>query len=473
MARLLGVVLAAAVVLAGCSVPVADPDAGGPATPDPRSDRLGWEAGYWHNETLDIDSSDGVNRTERHAIVARAMARVEHLRRLEFEKPVPVEVVSRETYRREFADGNRSYSQSFRRFDNAKFEALFLIGEDEDALGTQDRNRGANVLGQYSPRNESIIVVSETGRALPGETTLAHELVHALQDQHYDLNSFERPTRERFNAINGLIEGDATFIDRTYGDRCGTAWECYQQPDGGERRAANASEIHFGVYFLNFFPYSDGPSFVRHWRDRGGWARVNDLYGAPPASSEQVIRPPRYGVDEPTTVSLADRTRAGWKRVRLGDDAPDRPDYAVLGQSALAAMFAYTIVDGFNPAVVVDREEFVNTNEDGQLDRFDPFNYDLAYTRGWDGDRLHVYERGDETAYVWRLEWDSPAEADEFAAGYRSLLAHWGGERIEPGVWRIVDGPFQDAFAVRVDGARVTIVNAPDVADLEDIRRPR
>ena len=27
---------------------------------DPESDVLGWENGYWHNETIDVDQSDGL-----------------------------------------------------------------------------------------------------------------------------------------------------------------------------------------------------------------------------------------------------------------------------------------------------------------------------------------------------------------------------------------------------------------------------
>jgi hypothetical protein len=198
---------------------------------------------------------------------------------------------------------------------------------------------------------------------------------------------------------------------------------------------------------------------------------VNALYDAPPESSEQVIDAETYREDAPTNVTLADRQSDGWERVRL--DHRDRPDHAVLGQSALSAMFAYTILDQQNRSAVVDRTDFVNVEPDGRVNRSDPFDYGLAETDGWDGDRLHVYEKDGETAYVWKLVWDSPAEATAFADGYRRLLSHWGGERVRDGVWRVEEGPFADAYRIRVDGDTVVITNAPTVAELSDVRGSR
>ncbi|QLH75768.1 hypothetical protein HZS55_02290 [Halosimplex rubrum] len=47
--------------------------------PDPETDRLGWEGGYWYNETIDVNQTDGLSESERSALVARTMARVERV----------------------------------------------------------------------------------------------------------------------------------------------------------------------------------------------------------------------------------------------------------------------------------------------------------------------------------------------------------------------------------------------------------
>ncbi|WP_276258575.1 Hvo_1808 family surface protein [Haloglomus litoreum] len=468
--------------------PTATPGAAAFDFADPATDRLGWEDGYWYNESVAYNATDGLNATERQALVARSMARVEHLRQLEFRETVPVRIINRSTYREQYAGGGANYTAEFRTFDNAKFEAMFLIGEDRDSLNVQNSNRGSNVLGFYSPRNDSIVVVSEsTPPKLRDELTLGHELTHALQDQVYNLTNYTRPTREVYNAYNGLFEGDSHYTEQLYRQRCNGEWSCLSLPSEGAG-GGGGGDIHFGVYFLNFFPYSDGPPFVRYHRDAGGWDRVNAMYDDPPASSEQVIYPAKYGEDQPTNVSLQDRNGGVWERVRPAPprEGQRRPAYASLGQSAMSAMFAYTLTDPYNRSVVDGTREFIN-REGGRVDRQDPFNYDLRWTSGWDGDRMHVYRNAtaaaetngstNATAYVWKSVWDSPEEAREFARGYRLLLEHWKGQRVSGDrveyVYEVDRLPFEDAFRVRVDGDTVVITNAPTVDALDAVRPDR
>jgi hypothetical protein len=443
------------------------------ALPDPPSDTIGWEGGYWYNETIPVNATDGLNETELDIVVNRSMARVEHVRQLEFRESVPVEVITRAEYREQYANGNVTYPDSFVTFDNAKFESLFLVGEDTDSLAVQNANRGSNVLGFYSPSQDRIVVISESDRPqLRNELTLGHELTHALQDQVFDLTSYVRPTRGIYNAYNGLFEGDSHYIEQRYSELCDTDWDCVEVPSAGGQQGGS-SDLRFGVYILNYFPYSDGPGFVAYHERRGGWERVNAMYDDPPASSEQVIYPEKYGEDAPTNVTLSDTNSGEWERLRPESPRGNaRPAYAEFGQSGMAAMFAYTLYDDYNRSRVVAPNEFLNL-ENGEVNTSDPLNYDLGYVSGWDGDRMYIYDtpgKDNETAYVWRSEWDSAANAEEFAAGYRELLAHWDGERAgSENQWVVAEGPFADAFYIEVDGTTVTIVNAPSGGDLGDV----
>ncbi|MFD1587950.1 Hvo_1808 family surface protein [Halorientalis brevis] len=460
-------VLVVLVVLSGCNLL-----GGSQAPPDPTADVVGWENGHWHNGTLDVTNEDGLNASEREAVVARSMARIEYIRDAEFNQSVPVEIISREEYRAAQA-GN--YTRTFRTFDNAKFEAMFFVGERRDALAVQRQNMGASVLGYYDPQNGTIKLVADGGQpTLDGEGTLAHELVHALQDQRHNLSTMRASTRDGYNAQNGVVEGEANYVQQRYEDRCGGEWECVDGSSGSQE----SSDLHFGIYFLEFFPYSDGPGFVSHLYEQGGWSAVDDAFASPPTSAEQVIYPDRYTdpADDPVAVELRDSATNGWERVRPDPQTPNgqRPDYATLGQSALSAMFAYTAyADRGQP--VIEPRQFLNV-EGGEIDRSDPYDYGLSVTSGWEGDRMHVYRNPDtdanETAYVWRIEWESAGDAREFASGYRQLLRYWGGERTDrANTWTVPDGNrFADAFRVTRDGATVTVVNAPTVDDLGDVR---
>ncbi|MFC4448816.1 Hvo_1808 family surface protein [Halorussus aquaticus] len=431
---------------------------------DPASDVKGWENGYWYDESIDVRQDDGVQRGERETIVSRTMARVEAVRCIEFNQSVPVELLSREEYRQQQA--GRNVSDGLRAFDNGKFEALFLVNESADSIAVQNRNRGSGVLGFYSPRRDRIVVIAENAETLRmDELTLAHELMHAWQDQQYNLSGepFAAKFRDQVNARNGIVEGDARYTEQLYAELCGEAWNCLEPPS---RRSAGPL-ANIGVYLLKYQPYSDGPAFVRMVFEVGGWDAVNALYADLPASTEQIIHPQKYNIDEPTNVSLSDEADESWSRVR----PPDRPGYGQLGEAALMAMFIYPYYHSQGQSNVVPPAQWFNRNETGNVSDFDPLNYESQFSTGWDGDRLHVYRNESGAgAYVWRLAWDSPQDATQFVEGYSEVLRYWGGEEVAPNVWRIDRGGFADAFYVDVNETTVTIVNAPTVSQLNEVR---
>ena len=484
--RILAVAVVFLVLLAGCQSPLGNTDAtaspdettGAPteapaSSPttgqnstqnfdydDPESDVLGWENGYWYNESIPVAVEDGLNASERNATIHRGMARVEHIRGLEFESEVPVEVISRETYQNEYA-GAGNHSDALVTFDDTKFEALFLVGEDENSLDVQESNRGSNVLGFYTPKDDRIVIISESETPTIEETTLGHELMHALQFRNFDAN-FSSPTRDAANAHSGLTEGEASFLDNKYSSNCGENWSCVAPAVSGGGGSGN---LHFGVYIMKYFPYSDGPGFIEHFYEQNGWESVAGLYENPAETSEQVAQPEKYGEDAPTNVTLPDQSGSNWERVTVDGRAP----YGEVGVGGLTAMLSY-------PAYHQDRTGYIinplNYNESGDVDLTDPFNYSTTPVAGWDGERMYIYENSEgETAYTWRIAWDSERDAEEFANAYRSLLQYWGAEQRSENVWRIPDGEskFADAFRVTVDGNTVTIVNAPTVDQLDDV----
>ncbi|MUV89961.1 hypothetical protein GJ629_08700 [Halapricum sp. CBA1109] len=439
---------------------------------DPETDRLGWEAGLWYNETIGVDNSDGMNATERELAVARAMARVEHVRGTEFpgNETIPIDVQSREEFREE-GFGQDNYSEAYRTFDNVKFESLFFVGEDEDSLQVQEDNRGESVQGYYSPTNDSIVLISEGD--LPqfdGEETLAQEVAHALQDQVYDTASLQRnaTTRDGYAGLLGIIEGDGNLIDELYVEECAANWSCIPAPNTSDGGPGPGEGFHYGIYFMEYLPYSDGPGFVQHYYDRGGWDRVDEIYDAPPASGEQVVFPEKYGSDPPADVAIGDRSAAGWEQVVTEDGQ----SYDRLGMGSMAAMFMYPAYEeAYNGSFVVSPVAFLNTDAQGNVDSSDPVDYGFPAVTGWEGDRFEAYQNdAGETGYVWRIQWNSAANATQFAGTYRDLLSYWGADSVGDGRYEIADdSPFTDAIDLAVDGDTVTIVNAPTTDQLDDV----
>ena len=458
---LLAAALALLIGLAGCQAPGM-----GHSDGDPAEDRIGWENGYWYDDPVSVTPDDGLNESEQEAVVSRAMARVEHVRELEFNDSVPVEVINRSTYRQE-SGGN--HSEALERFDNAKFEAMFLVGEDNGSIEEQESNRGSTVAGYYSPSKDAIVIVSDSSTpVVSSERTLAHELVHALQDQQFGLENSSAKTRDAYQGRNGLVEGDASFTEDRYMSKCGESWSCVSTNATRGNGSSGGGDIHLGLYILEYFPYSEGPNFVESLHERGGWSAVNDAYDDVPDGSTEVIDAERYPDWEPVDVSVG-AVSGDWEQIT----PPDRPNYGVLGQSSITASQGYTLYDDYNEnGAVIGPQAFLNQLPNGSVNVRQPFNYSIAPAEGWAGDRFVAFDDGDtsdaETAYVWRTEWDSAAEAEEFGDAWARLIQHWGGERVADDTYVIDEGPYADAFRLTVSDATVTVVNAPERGDLGD-----
>ncbi|MFC6874341.1 Hvo_1808 family surface protein [Halobellus marinus] len=476
-----GLVVAAVallIVLTGCGAPTMEAgpestgvDAGNEAvaTPnadfdDPERDLLGWEDGYWYNESIDVDQSDGLSDEELRAFVARSMARVEYLRGEEFEERVPVSVLSREEYGNRSSGGTTDDPSEYDRWNDQVWEALFVTGESESSGTAISSTRTAAVAGFYSPSDDEIKIITDDPESPTiNNATLVHELVHALQDQKYDLTKakYGGDTQDEQLAADGLIEGDASYIERQYAAKCGGAWDCVDTPaSSGGGGGGGGGGQNLGILLTIFQPYSDGPVYVHDLVTDGGWDAIDRRFVNPPVSSEQVI----HRTDErPVPIEYRDRAQNGWETFEnQGEDGSD-----TVGEASMYVMFWYqareTGADTINPGSITDAES-----------RYDTYNYESEPSAGWGNDRLFPYQKGEgeqaEFGYVWVTEWDSEADAREFRRAYQAILDAHDAEKRAENTYVIPDGEFEDAFRVTRSGTRVTIVNGPEVDDLDDIR---
>lgn len=404
------------------------------------SDRIGWEDGYAHDAPVDVTVADGVNESEQRAVVARTTARVELIRGVEFREPVPVEVVSRADYRERGVTFVREGGDRFDDWRNTTWEAPLLVGEEADAGAAIDALFGSAVRGYYAPSEGRIVLVGEGETPTVDSRTLAHELVHALQDRR-GWTVDERATLDGRLAADGLTEGDAVTVERAFAARCGDEWRCLPRADGPGGNVSAVVEYQ-GVYLTFRQPYVGGQRFVGTLREDGDWARVNDAYDRPPESTVETAYPERYPAS-PANVTVPDRSADGWERYRFGG--------ATVGAAAIHAML-WT---------------------HGELDRPDDeiaTDYRDTHTRNWTGDAVVPYTNGSHEGYVWRVRFSTAADARAFVEVYtRILTLRLGGTRVEGGAYVVPDGPFADAFRVRQDGRTVTIVNAPTPATLDDL----
>ena len=312
---------------------------------------------------------------------------------------------------------------------------------------------------------------------------MAHELTHALQDQHFNLRRFEKWPRGDSDAqiaAHALIEGDATLAMTIYMLK-------YPMVALAFRRSLGAGAISTEQYDLApralretlIFPYLNGAEWATQLYKQGGWTMVSKAYTKLPLSTEQIIHPEKYfSYERPVKISLPDLTsllnagnkpgistrqpaintrksrrgrpvssakapRAGWKKV----------DYDVNGEWSY-----YLILDHFLNAPAESKRA----------------------AAGWAGDRYEVYEGpGSGHVFIAQLTaWDTEHDAREFYEVYvkRTRLRYAQASPVESTpddtderrAWSTREG----GVVIEIHGQRVLIIEGiPDGVDARGLTK--
>lgn len=307
--------------------------------------------------------------------------------------------------------------------------ALGLVPSDYNFVEGTYRLIQGRIAGFYEPDDGTMYLLDDLDDAEATET-LAHELVHALQDQSFPLApmlAYKPGDGDRISAVHSLVEGDATsaMFDVSMGSafamsedalRLALAFSNALSPEG-------ATTPHVLTESLSA-PYADGFAFVQERRKLGGWAAVDAAFRALPASTEQILHPEKYDAHEPPIAVAVPPLGALGPGFRPASDD-------VLGEQGLRIM----------------------------LGEWTGARIAAEGAAGWGGDRYVVARRDDAgapdrraVAVGWRAVFDTPKDAVEVAD---ILKAHFGVRCRErpamgPFTWRrrgrdvvIAAGPFE------------------------------
>jgi PGF-CTERM protein len=428
------------------------------ATDSGSDSRLGCVDGVCHDDELGFDEPTNLTDEELDRLVDRSMARVEELRGQQFESSVDVEVRSRESFRDDSVLTNSTRTDSFEQWNDQVWEALFVVGEDQRSAEAIDSTVGAAVNGFYMPSADQIVIVSSTPDSPSvSEQTLIHELVHALQDQQYDLTSpqYRADTQDADLAVDGVVEGEAGYIEARYEERCAAGqWECLDEPATAGSNSDSPSNQ--GILLTLLQPYSDGPAYIHEVRTTEGWDGVGERVAEPPETTSTIIhgQPP-----EAASLDVTNEATDGWRR--YADEGIGGAETA--GEASIYVMFWYQAAE--YGADTVDTDSLRQATG-----AYDQYNYSAAPSDGWAGDKLYPYERGEDDGYVWTTQWESARDATEFVEAYGAILDAHDATETDSGAYVVSDGSFSGAYAVDVPDTRVTIVHAPTEAGLFELR---
>jgi hypothetical protein len=267
------------------------------------------------------------------------------------------------------------------------------------------------VAGYYEPKTRQFYLADWID--IDGQKPImAHELTHALQDQHFNLRRFDhwpKGDSDAELAAHALIEGDATLTMALYVASNPLRALGFLKSMGA--MGITTEELDKAPRALRetlLFPYQEGMNWTRELYKQGGWSKVSEAFTALPQSTEQVLHADKYFAHEaPVKVSLPDVTsllNSGGQRSEVGGQRWASPS-------------------GFTAPVSWKRLASDVNGEWGFYLILDQFLKSSAESHraaeGWAGDRTAVYESSKgEVLYISLSTWDTEKDAREFFDAY-------------------------------------------------------
>ncbi|HKN73600.1 MAG TPA: hypothetical protein VJW94_00380 [Candidatus Acidoferrum sp.] len=228
---------------------------------------------------------------------------------------------------------------------------------------------------------------------------MAHELTHALQDQHFQIEAWEkaaRPNDDAELAREAVLEGSAmaAMIDYLLKDK-GYSVEDLPEMDpamfAGDM--SKSPKLQEAPQFLKdgmIFPYFGGLTFSTAILKAGGWNGLSAVFAKPPISTQQIMHPALYKSGRaPASITVPSFQKL------LG------PDWTKIDENVMGEFGWMEILKQFLGADIAK-----------------------PLAAAWDGDRYALYEQKQtkRLVLVARLHLDSEEHAAQFLGQYSHAL---------------------------------------------------
>lgn len=341
-----------------------------------------------------------VTRVPTPPTIAEVENQVEAVRGLAFQRRVNVEPVTPEEIDRRL----REYLDVYypKRFYARRSDAWATIGaipRDVGILGAIDAYQQGQVLGFYDSQNGELVYTGDADLDRLEHFVLAHELTHAIDDQHFDLDRLDdlvvRCDDEPFQAALGIVEGSANHFATQVLLRFPVSATGSGSGDGP------AAEVPPLMLEIFAYPYSAGQRFADALADEGGPAAVDRALRRFPTTTEQVLHPSKYPDDVSERVDVPDFAPTfgpGWRD----------HDVMVVGEVWLKALLNLRLDESVAETAAA----------------------------GWDGGTYRAWSDGEDVAVILSTVWDTPMDATAFSGA----LGGWLAEGDAPGLVLAADG---------------------------------
>jgi hypothetical protein len=332
--------------------------------------------------------------------IAEVADQVESVRGLAFDRPVNVEPITADEIDRRL----RAYFDAYypARLYARRSEAWQTIGalpSDVGYLEALDAYQQGQVLGFYNSQNEELVYTGDADLNRIEQFVLAHELTHAIDDQHFDLDRLDvmvqRCDEERFQAALGVVEGSANHFATQVLIR-------FPVPETGSIPGGDpAGEVPPLIVEILAYPYTVGQRFADALSDANGPSAIDDALRTFPTTTEQVLHPSKFPDEVGEAVDVADF--APTFGPRWGD-----VDVMVVGEVWLKALLNLQLEDAVAASAAA----------------------------GWGGGTYRAWSDGEDVAVVMSTVWDTAKDAEEFS----QALQRWASRADVLGIVLEADG---------------------------------
>ena len=321
-------------------------------------------------------------------------------------RKIPSEMLSKDTFRRYVESSIKASSAKEIRAEEITLKMFGFVPQDFNLARETVDLVSEQAAAYYDYNKKRLFILDSTAEGMEQRVALAHELAHALADQHHPLGKYLNrgsPDDDAETARQAVMEGQATWL----------AWAYIAQRNGGKAevppavideltKTIGAESPEFPVFDKEplymreslVFPYNAGLRFQDAIYRRQGRASFDGLFTHPPVSTQQIMHPEAYLVGKlpldprpPPLETAMDKKQA--RRFRL------------LGEGSMGE---------FDHNVLL--RQYVGDKEGAEA------------ASHWRGGNFKLYEHKRDRFPVlsYISEWDSPASARRIFELYQRVI---------------------------------------------------
>jgi len=300
---------------------------------------------------------------------------------------------------------NEEKNPAERYADQRSAEAFGLLPKGFDLDNFMVNVLTEQVEGLYDPKTREFYIADWSPLA-DQRMVMAHELTHALEDQHFQIEAWlkaARPNEDAELARDAVLEGSAMAAMVDY-LMLSTGRSLKDVPDFDPGMLigdlGSTPTLQKAPPFLKdtlIFPYIGGLTFSAAVLRNTGWAALSAVFEKPPVSTQQILHPGLYRSGKiPATVTLPRFEKL------LGDN------WSKLDENTMGEF-------GWKEVL----KQFLDSDRAKNL------------AAAWDGDRYAVFEHKQtkKLIMVARLHLDSEMRAARFFGQYSEALERKHSER--------------------------------------------